>query len=421
MSGDIPHSFPSMALTRKGPQEEGETSAEASREKEFERYLQIISGLSDILSPDGRLKKIVPRPRPYPNTENRKRSFFLERIIPRSEPTHLNTALQTLNSQDDEPAIDNRLTTASATNDDDDDETQAKEHREENTPVSTIPRYQPPGLRSRQNLDISATDSLSKPSSSSSSSSKPSDKPFNPLAAEWRSKSLEPSTSSSSQLGDNATERRPPRFPRGMSRRYMGDPTSAENRGDRVSASRNCSLHITNLPPSCTVADLLGSIRGIGKVYACNIRAPTAAYPTAAAKLVLWDRAATEALIREAAAGHLVVGGYAPSVHMNDHRVAPQPVSYAVPGLSRVLRVRGPPEIVERGRLEALFKRSFRYELEGVTSSSGGGGGGGDIAEVEFRFSSYRCQASNAFKFILQASRNQRIPGFEFTPHEQAL
>ncbi|KAI1387564.1 uncharacterized protein F4822DRAFT_444197 [Hypoxylon trugodes] len=157
----------------------------------------------------------------------------------------------------------------------------------------------------------------------------------------------------------------------------------------------NCSLHLTNLPPDCTVAQLLGAIRGVGKIYACNIRPPSGVYTTSAAKLVFWNRQMATEFLQRVRAGQFVVGAYTPQARMNDHKVASQEESY----ISRVLEITGPTPIINQDYLENFFQREFSYELENVETVFTND----NISKLIIRFSSYHCQASNARRSIMRA------------------
>ncbi|KAI1777468.1 hypothetical protein F4818DRAFT_439822 [Hypoxylon cercidicola] len=198
-----------------------------------------------------------------------------------------------------------------------------------------------------------------------------------------------------------------------VGRSHKGILPNGGSQGGEVPPSQNCSLHIGNLPPDCTISDLLGSIRDIGKVYASNIRPPTNEYHTAAAKLVFWDRDAVDRFLKLASEGKFTVGRYVPIVRMNNHRAAAQSQSI----LSRVLLIRGPRQIVEQSYLENFFRKLFRYDLETVVVVDRSE----FFTKLEFRFSSYRCQASNAMKYVVMASKGQWIPSIVFTEEEQKL
>ncbi|KAH9905918.1 hypothetical protein F4778DRAFT_779309 [Xylariomycetidae sp. FL2044] len=105
---------------------------------------------------------------------------------------------------------------------------------------------------------------------------------------------------------------------------YRGKLRSIENNGEGVREDDNCCLNLSNLPPTCTVGDLLGAIRGVGRVSACNIRAPDGRFHTSAAKLSFFTRQEAETMMVYSRQGHFMVNGYVPRVGWNKHRMGPQ-------------------------------------------------------------------------------------------------
>ncbi|OTB09440.1 hypothetical protein M426DRAFT_256594 [Hypoxylon sp. CI-4A] len=177
--------------------------------------------------------------------------------------------------------------------------------------------------------------------------------------------------------------------------------------------SQNCALHIENLPPDCTIADLLGSIKGVGKVFASNVRPPAGKYLSSAAKIVFWDRAAVDRLLALVEQGTFIVGNYAPRVKPNAHKSLPQGPSDA----SRVIIIYGPAAIIYKKYLAYFFGSLFQFDLESVRTLYESG----LHTALEFRFASYRLQASNAAKFIDMAVRGQHIKGVNLTMGEMDL
>ncbi|KAL7622006.1 hypothetical protein AAE478_007507 [Parahypoxylon ruwenzoriense] len=233
-------------------------------------------------------------------------------------------------------------------------------------------------------------------------------KTFDPMKVEWRRKDTKPAPLGDMEAGSFPIG--PPRITNGS---YKGSVSNLENTGAGVLAQDNCALHISKLPLNCTIADLLGAIRRVGKVYASNIRPPTVGFPTPAAKLVFWDRTSVHTFMRLVAEGKFSVLNAIPSVKMNNHRTAPHQASQH----SRVLLVTGPEEIVRQDYLENLFRKVFTYDLEAMLTVFRSGG----IAQVEIRFSSYRHQASNAYKLIVKACYGQAIWGIQLSRREMEL
>ncbi|KAI0019884.1 hypothetical protein F4780DRAFT_792417 [Xylariomycetidae sp. FL0641] len=211
----------------------------------------------------------------------------------------------------------------------------------------------------------------------------------------------------------------------GMSDNYLGDHTRAENQSADIPDEENCSVWITNLPPGCDHAQLLGAVRGCGKVYACVVNPPVAApqqqqqqphIMTAASKLVFFEVAGAARLLRAAREGRFAVGGrYLPQVRRNRIRSA----AVAPPGPeSRVLHIEGPDAIVNGPYLAAFFDAHFVYQLEAVevlARSPPGGGGDAPFAQrktrMEWRFGSYRCQAEAARRAIAHQKEKEAREG----------
>ncbi|KAI0599461.1 hypothetical protein F4775DRAFT_600014 [Biscogniauxia sp. FL1348] len=199
-----------------------------------------------------------------------------------------------------------------------------------------------------------------------------------------------------------------PSLPRGVSPNYRGNPYLATNQSADIPDALNTALWVTNLPPDCTHAMLLSSVRGCGKVYATVINPPSPSPPnltptpnptstqqqhiTSASKLVFFDVAGAQALLRRAREGRFAVAGYVPRVRHNRIRSAARP-----PGpQSRVLHVEGPDRVVNEPFLAAFFAARFAYETECVVPLGRLAG----RARLEWRFGSYRCQAESARAWI---------------------
>ncbi len=176
---------------------------------------------------------------------------------------------------------------------------------------------------------------------------------------------------------------------------YRGNLKCPENWSADVLENENTSLFLTNLPPDCTVATLLGSIRNTGKVYATVINPPDAQSGLfrSAAKLVFFDRDGVDNLARQIDGMSLRVGGYLPQARPNRIRTAPQPPSPRC----RVLMISGPPAVVNERALLAFFRARFTFELEGAFMVHAS-----NTAHImEWRFGSYRCQAEAAHRTLL--------------------
>ncbi|KAI2639379.1 hypothetical protein GGS21DRAFT_427743 [Xylaria nigripes] len=118
----------------------------------------------------------------------------------------------------------------------------------------------------------------------------------------------------------------------------------------------NSSLWITGLKPDVTYHDLFNGIRNTGRVKHVHLYEPAANYPdTCAAKLTYFTHAAACNLLAQARKGSFFVQGIQPAVQWNRNRTAEEPAQ----GRSRVLRIEGPPEIVNQSYLEAFWTTRF--------------------------------------------------------------
>ncbi|KAI1506052.1 hypothetical protein F5X99DRAFT_427919 [Biscogniauxia marginata] len=176
----------------------------------------------------------------------------------------------------------------------------------------------------------------------------------------------------------------------GTSPNYRGNPYLPANQSADIPDSENTALWLTNLPPDCDHRTLLGAVRGCGKVWATVVNPPVHAqnHITAACKLVFFDVAGAQALLRQSREGLFAVGGYVPRVRHNRIRSGARPLGPQ----SRVLHIEGPERVVDVRRLAAFFAARFTFELEGVVVLERSG----PRARHEWRFGSYRCQAESA-------------------------
>ncbi|KAI1079750.1 hypothetical protein F5B20DRAFT_580905 [Whalleya microplaca] len=159
--------------------------------------------------------------------------------------------------------------------------------------------------------------------------------------------------------------------------------------------TENCAVFLRNLPFNCDIPLLLGSLRNIGKIYASNIVPPSDRFDTAGAKIVFFDRSAVDNLFEQIKSKRLTVGERFPEVVHNRHRAAAQPVS----NKSRVVIIMGPPEIVNPAHLRHFFAgANFWYDIDQITTCWEEPG----QRVMEWHFSSFRCQASNAMRAIYE-------------------
>lgn len=188
----------------------------------------------------------------------------------------------------------------------------------------------------------------------------------------------------------------------GMSRNYRGNPYLKANQSADIPDEENTSLWITNLPPVCPERLLLGNVKGCGKIYATVINAPDweNGHSTSAAKLVFMYVSGAQALLAQAQNGLFLVDSYVPKVVHNRIKTAAQN-----PGPeSRVLHIEGPKEIVNVRYLNKWFSDRFTFEIDQILVINESEGDGG-FRRLEWRFGSYRCQASSAMTFIEKERR----------------
>ncbi|ERS97691.1 hypothetical protein HMPREF1624_05862 [Sporothrix schenckii ATCC 58251] len=238
----------------------------------------------------------------------------------------------------------------------------------------------------------------------------------------------------------------------GISLNYRGDIRNPHNRGDHVPAHLNTSLFLMGLPPQATVGDLLRAVAALGptgRIYAASVNPPDPArrLPLAAAKISFFSRQQAErlkALIdaqqlvlldsRTAGAAHpgAVGGGGRPfPIRCAWNRDKKPPRQCVQANECRVLRIRGPADVVNFEALAAYFDEKFRYELQDVrvvpsptangdsssSSSSGGsrsnrpssGGALGDEQTMEWRFASFQSQAIAAKMALNQERKMVRV------------
>ncbi|KAK7747178.1 hypothetical protein SLS62_009120 [Diatrype stigma] len=197
--------------------------------------------------------------------------------------------------------------------------------------------------------------------------------------------------------------------------KYKGDPKNPQNQCADIPVHQSTCLFITKLPTGCTANQLLGAIRGVGKVWALSMCEPTEAYETSAAKLTFWDRAATNRFLQQVAEGRFRVGDRTPCVLMNWYRTPSQPPSRA----TRVLGLAGPARIVNQPYLEGFFRRRrrFEYTLDKVVTVYRYEA----TARLEFHFASYRCQAAFAAASIRRLCRGEAFDDDQITEEEREL
>jgi len=123
------------------------------------------------------------------------------------------------------------------------------------------------------------------------------------------------------------------------------------------------------LPANITHTELLGAIRGVGKVYSTVINPPDDIHYTSAAKPVFFTRSQAETLMLRSRYGQFVVmGKHITSMRWNNINSA----EYANPEHSRAIRITGPADLMDFGYLRTFsVKRSpSSLDSRGVVPSS---------------------------------------------------
>ncbi|KAI1214441.1 uncharacterized protein F4807DRAFT_456083 [Annulohypoxylon truncatum] len=174
---------------------------------------------------------------------------------------------------------------------------------------------------------------------------------------------------------------------------YHGDCSLPNNTGAGVPEDQNTNLWITGLPANITIHELLAAITHTGRVRSTVINQPTGIITTAAASISFFNREDAERLYLKIMRGRILLRGQFPLVQWNRNRVGESAVP---PYASRVLLIAGNPEIVNQTFLNDFFAKKFVYELDQVIDHGTVPGFGGPISRLEYRFGSWRSQASSA-------------------------
>ncbi|KAI0438125.1 hypothetical protein F4803DRAFT_570024 [Xylaria telfairii] len=173
---------------------------------------------------------------------------------------------------------------------------------------------------------------------------------------------------------------------------YQGNRLSHRNQSANIPPENSTSVWITNLPPNCNYAQLLGVVRDTGKVYATVINPPQGNFTTSAAKIVFFDVEARRRFEALANAGDLAVDRYVPRVRPNRILTAAQPAGPE----SRILHITGPASFVNERVLCDRFRGWCAFDLEYVQRFPFEDGN----ATMVWAFGSYRCQAERVFAAI---------------------
>ncbi|TRX93951.1 hypothetical protein FHL15_005029 [Xylaria flabelliformis] len=202
---------------------------------------------------------------------------------------------------------------------------------------------------------------------------------------------------------EDATRKQIKQLVTSVSNNYLGNPYLSTNQSANVPDELNTSVWITNLPPGITHKILLDNVRNCGKVWAAVINEAGLHHFAAAAKIVFFDVAGAQNLLRQAREGKFVVDGYIPRVIHNRIKTEAKPLGPK----SRILHIEGPSCVVNQSYLTTLFSYArITWQDEEVIILSNNG----LLTRLEWRFGSYRCQAETARYLIDRVKRCTLLP-----------
>ncbi|KAI8266668.1 hypothetical protein K4K58_009367 [Colletotrichum sp. SAR11_239] len=195
------------------------------------------------------------------------------------------------------------------------------------------------------------------------------------------------------QAKDNDKDRAALKAMYGISPNYAGDPTIERNRSADIPDSENCALWITFLPPDVTHREILAEIRNMGRIWSVVISGPEPAknHHTAAAKVVFFELGAAQKFYAMSCnpARRFKVRGHVTKVELNRIKTAQDNRR----NNSRVLRIKGRPDVVNKDALTAYFKQKITFEVDEVITIVMNE----DMGDVEYRFGSFGNQAELAY------------------------
>ncbi|KAI0863430.1 hypothetical protein F4860DRAFT_511824 [Xylaria cubensis] len=202
---------------------------------------------------------------------------------------------------------------------------------------------------------------------------------------------------------EDATHKQIRQLVTGVSNNYQGNPHLQTNQSANIPDELNTSVWVTNLPPGLTHKILLDNVRDCGKVWAAVINEAGLHHFAAAAKIVFFDVAGAQNLLRQAREGKFVVDGYIPRVIHNRIKTEAKPLGPK----SRILHIEGPSCVVNQSYLTTLFSYArITWQDEEVIVLSNNG----TLTRLEWRFGSYRCQAETARYLIDRVKRCTLLP-----------
>ncbi|KAH9888175.1 hypothetical protein F4778DRAFT_410448 [Xylariomycetidae sp. FL2044] len=203
--------------------------------------------------------------------------------------------------------------------------------------------------------------------------------------------------SQQAQRGDTAQtslseEERQFRRDRGISVNYRGSLEVPSNGSANIPHEQNTSIFIKTVPPSITYHSLMKMLEGkAGRVYASHITPAAPPFVYAAVKITFFKHDAADFVIRQINNGTMTLGGHRMSAVWNRIRVPERHLKAA----SRVLHVQGPAKIVNLAFLGKFLVDHLKYDLDWV-SCDRAVADSPRMAELEFHFGSWHCQAEFA-------------------------
>ncbi|KAK0665770.1 hypothetical protein QBC41DRAFT_232107 [Cercophora samala] len=191
-----------------------------------------------------------------------------------------------------------------------------------------------------------------------------------------------------------------------MSDNYMGNRDLPSNySADHIPDHCNTSLWIFGLPSQITVHQLLKTIRGFGRIFAIHINEPEIdkGHFLAAAKVTFFEAAAAQRFLFKHRSSGLPVGSLIASVRPNRVKVEEKQFSESC---SRVIVAIGPRELTTQAWIhDQLRRRGIYYDIDEILEHTNHPAGS---ARLEFRFGSYRGQASQAYRVLRGSEARER-------------
>ncbi|KAM7195544.1 hypothetical protein V8F20_007440 [Naviculisporaceae sp. PSN 640] len=185
---------------------------------------------------------------------------------------------------------------------------------------------------------------------------------------------------------------------RGVSDNYHGNLHICRNysRND-LPDQLNTSFWCSGFPSDVTVAEILGVIQHCGKIYSIHVnRGRATRYGCAACKLVFFSvSGATRFFDRYVSTRSFVVRGHRIYVVRNRVKVKEQEGLPA--NASRCILVTGQSSIVNNEYLLDFFMGHMKFQMDRIVAHFNIEF---DCSTIEFRFGSYRAQASHAMALL---------------------